>query len=141
MSPLERLYRRLLIDIEPDIILRPLIVCGGRDFNDRGLLYTILTELWSEWKEHYPPNEHILIIHGGARGADRLAGQWAKDMGVPCVGHPADWDKHGKKAGVLRNIEMFDKYRPGAVIAFKGGRGTAHMVSYSRKNGANVLEI
>ncbi len=49
----------------------------------------------------------IVVVHGAAKGVDSAAASWAKDaMSVTPEPHPADWDRHGKKAGAIRNGEM-----------------------------------
>lgn len=45
------------------------------------------------------------LVHGGAKGADRLAGRWAESKGIGTIVVPADWSQ-GKIAGHLRNWEM-----------------------------------
>jgi len=75
-----------------------------------------------------------VLIEGGARGADSLAGAWADAEGVQHIRVPADWAKHGKKAGFLRNIQMLDM-NPDLVVAFWDGksRGTAHTIEEAKK--------
>lgn len=94
-----------------------LLVCGGRKFEDWTWLNLELTR-----------RKPTVIIHGGAPGADTLAGRWAGVNGVACRVVFADWDLHGKKAGPIRNQQMLDDYFPEAVLAFPGGTGTADMV-------------
>jgi hypothetical protein len=53
---------------------------------------------------------------------------------------PADWKRHGKSAGPLRNQEMLDA-APDLVIAFPGGRGTADMVRRAKSVNVKVIEI
>jgi len=81
----------------------------------------------------------ITIVHGAAQGADRIAHQEAQKAGLLVEPHPADWEKHGKAAGPIRNIEMA---RLGAdlCIAFWDGQstGTAHMMDEARKQGIPV---
>lgn len=48
----------------------------------------------------------VLIIEGGARGVDRLARQYAIEQGIQYKTFEAEWDKYGKKAGMLRNEKM-----------------------------------
>lgn len=81
----------------------------------------------------------LTIIHGKAEGADDLADQWAVVNWVPIEEHPADWDKHGKAAGPIRNQEMLATGID-YVIAFPGGRGTAHMKKIAEKAGVPVIE-
>ena len=52
------------------------LACGGRDFADRKFLEEVLDDL----NARRGPFE--VLIHGGARGADTLAGLWAKRRGT-----------------------------------------------------------
>ena len=69
-----------------------------------------------------------IIISGGARGADTLGEYWATQHGVPIERFPADWEKHGKSAGFIRNREM--AHHAEALIALWDGRsrGTRNMI-------------
>ena len=58
-----------------------------------------------------------VIIHGGQRGADKMAEKIAKEIGLQTVEFRADWNRHGKPAGPIRNAEMLDTH-PDIVIAF-----------------------
>jgi hypothetical protein len=97
------------------------IVCGGRDYDDRQQLFEILDAA-------HMANPIVLLIHGAAKGADTLAAIWAKDSGVPCQAFQANWEADGKSAGPIRNQRMLDIGLPHLVIAFPGGAGTADMV-------------
>jgi len=136
VSPLEVLYRSLLMPQTFLIVL----VCGGRDYDDEPVFDRIMDSFLSVFRDEHP-HTRLVIVHGGARGADRLAGMWAKSRGVPVVVCPADWDAHGKSAGIIRNVEMLKKWIPAVVIAFPGGRGTAHMMMIARKAGVYVHEV
>ena len=50
------------------------------------------------------------------------------------------WTRYGNSAGPIRNCEMLLQ-APDLVVAFKGGKGTAHMVAVARKKGVKVLEV
>jgi len=108
------------------------IVSGGREFTDEDMLFAALDRFHAE-------QPISLLIHGAARGADTLAGAWAKSRSVPVAAFPADWTKHGRAAGPIRNRQMLDEGRPDAVIAFPGGTGTANMKSQARAQGAKVF--
>lgn len=118
-----------------------ILICGGRDM-DR-------TDAWN-WLERnlYREVEHATgchsitiekVIHGGARGADEGAGDWAKSEHVPVVVCPADWKKHGKAAGPIRNREMLQVHKPDVVVALPGGRGTANMIMLAEGAGVPVI--
>jgi hypothetical protein len=47
-----------------------------------------------------------VVVHGGARGADQLAGFAARRMGLAEETHRARWDLAPRAAGVLRNLAM-----------------------------------
>lgn len=111
-----------------------ILVCGGRDFDDRGLLEEELTYLMCE-------HEITAIIHGAARGADSLAGEFARDYLIQEIRFPADWKKDGKAAGPIRNQRMLDEGKPDFVVAFPGGTGTADMVKRAMAAGIKVKFI
>lgn len=46
------------------------------------------------------------LVHGNARGADRIAAGIWQTWGLPIETHPADWSRHGKAAGHVRNRHM-----------------------------------
>ena len=107
------------------------IVCGGRDFSDLEYLYQTLDHCRKWWNLDF-------IITGGAKGADSLAHLWAKDRKLTTHVMNADWNTHGKAAGMIRNRQML-KEEPDVVIAFKGGAGTENMITISRQAGIPVF--
>jgi hypothetical protein len=107
------------------------LVCGGRTFGydrsghiteDADHLFDALQELLELY------GTSLSVIHGGARGADALAGMWADYTGVPCTVFPADWNRYGLAAGSKRNTQMLDEGRPDIVLACPGGPGTRNMI-------------
>ncbi|MES1265398.1 MAG: SLOG family protein, partial [Variovorax sp.] len=70
-----------------------------------------------------------LLIEGGATGADNLARRWAIARGIAVATYRADWDRYQHRAVPVRNAQMLREGHPELVVAFKGGRGTAHMVT------------
>ena len=77
------------------------LVCGGRDFEDWNMLPEKLTNLIGQ---------HAIdaILHGGAPGADAMAGEFANVSNIREVVFQADWKKYGRRAGPLRNQRMID---------------------------------
>ena len=82
----------------------------------------------------------LRVVHGGAAGADRMAAEWADQHGVPADEYPASWDRHGAKAGRIRNREMLDNAKPDLVLAFPWGQssGTAHMMRIAERKGVPI---
>lgn len=126
------------------------LVCGGRNFRDRALLFATLDRLHAEWK-------FTEFIQGEAPGADRLARDWActkreiKRWKCPAkwtdLSHPdavirtrRDGTKYDAKAGTRRNAKMLE-WKPNLVVAFPGGSGTADMVRRARDAGVEVIEV
>jgi hypothetical protein len=98
------------------------VVSGSRTITNRNLIKDILSK-------HRFEKFHKLI-HGGAHGVDQVAASWAELWGVEVEEYPADWDRHGKAAGPIRNKEMAAK--ADALIAIWDGksRGTKQMIDH-----------
>ena len=111
-----------------------MLVCGGRNFNDTLLLYKRLDTL-------HKANPIDVIIEGDARGADRMAGYWARKNRITNLKFPADWERYGKAAGFIRNRQMLEEAKPDLVVAFPGGNGTANMVKIAKDAGVDVIEV
>lgn len=111
-----------------------ILVCGGRRYADVRRVYQVLDSVHTR-------RGVAAVIHGCATGADSLAGQWARMRGVPEVRYPADWERHGKAAGPIRNQSMLDEARPDLVVAFPGGAGTADLMTRARQGGVRVVEL
>lgn len=110
-----------------------LLVCGGRDFEDEAAAFRAL-----DAADMLRPVE--LVIHGGAPGADTLAGRWAAIRGRECKVYRADWEGRGKAAGPERNARMLSEGKPNGILALPGGRGTADMVRKAKACGLPVWQ-
>ncbi len=110
------------------------LVCGGRDLEDTVLAFEVLDRLHGE-------RRFTVLIEGDARGADRIAGTWADARGIEHRVFPADWRRLGRKAGPIRNLQMLQEGKPDLVVAFPGGRGTAHMARCAGEAGVPVLQV
>jgi hypothetical protein len=123
------------------------LICGGRDYSDwstfRNEMFKIaereFPRLQPDWYGNYL--YAVKIIAGGAKGADSLAADWAAVEHTDYKEYRADWEKHGKAAGIIRNQQMLDEGKPDLVIAFPGGNGTADMVNRAKKAGVRVIEV
>ena len=87
-----------------------------------------------------------LVLHGGARGADAAIARAAHQLGWCSLVMPAEWGRHGRAAGPIRNRELLKQAidravahtSPGSiasvlVVAFPGGAGTASLVQQARR--------
>lgn len=111
------------------------LVCGGRDYNDQARAFAVLDGIARQLGVE---GFLLRILTGGATGADTLGMEWARLRKVPAVSVAAEWKKHGRKAGPLRNQRMLDEFPVTMVVAFPGGPGTADMV---RRADAARIEV
>lgn len=113
------------------------LVFGGRDFDNWAKLDEVLSNFF--YRDH--PSKVPVLIEGGAIGVDFLARVWAKHHGFDFEEYPAQWKKHGKAAGAIRNQQMIDEGYPDFAIGFPGGTGTADMIRRLKKNNIKLIEV
>lgn len=108
-----------------------LAVVGSRGFDDFEYLAEMLDTI-------HVFSTITLIVSGGADGADSLAARWAKENGVKMLEILPDWNKHGKAAGFIRNVAIWDNADEG--IAFWDGqsKGTAHSFEIAKKQNKTI---
>jgi predicted Rossmann fold nucleotide-binding protein DprA/Smf involved in DNA uptake len=107
------------------------LIVGSRTFNN----YTAFEQKVDYLLQNY---SDVVIVSGGAKGADALAKRYAKERGLQYVEFPANWDKYGKTAGYIRNEEMHKyiaQFEKRGCIAFWDGksRGTQHNFPLAKK--------
>jgi hypothetical protein len=113
------------------------LITGSRTWTDAKPIRDALERLVAESE---PP---FIVIHGGAgRGADYIASQWVADEIAFCnwpinvERYPADWQRDGKRAGILRNVRMVEA---GAdlCLAFirDASKGATHCATAAEKAG------
>lgn len=109
------------------------IVCGSRDWTDAAPIKRVLSTL-------LVGDPDLVVIEGEARGADCIARDVARRLGVPVERFPADWSL-GRRAGPIRNQAMLDS-GVDLVVAFhsdiRRSRGTADMVRRASAAGVPV---
>lgn len=105
------------------------LICGDRNWTDYRAIRELVRSL--------PVGS--TVIEGDARGADRMAGQAAREFGVAVEVYPAQWDTHGRAAGPIRNQQMLDEGKPDAVCWFHDklseSKGTRDMVQRAQRAG------
>lgn len=88
---------------------RRVLVYGSRTWDDDSAIQHAIATL---------PDDAV-VIHGGARGADEMAGRAARKRGLAVEVFRADWGRHGRAAGPIRNQLMLDEGRPTDAIGFR----------------------
>jgi hypothetical protein len=125
-----------------------ILICGSRDFSDWEIIHEIL--------DGYKTSD-LVVIHGACnteldtrrnkilgQGADAIAHDWCIKNNVKYQAWPANWEKHGKRAGFLRNTEMLEKGKPDIVIGFMNepaSNGTSMMLNIAKKAGIPTYRI
>jgi len=109
--------------------MRKIIVAGGRDFTNRSQLHEVC-------RAYFGPEDQLVC--GMAKGADAMALAWADGQRKRVLEFPADWDKHPKAAGPIRNRKMAQE--GDTLIAFWDGksRGTKNMIDEALKAGLEI---
>jgi YspA, cpYpsA-related SLOG family len=102
-----------------------ILIAGDRNWTNNTFIRVILDSLVQQYST-------FTLIHGGARGVDSIAGYIAEHVyKLPVIAFPADWDTHGKSAGIIRNRQMLSEGRPDLVVVIHnnllGSKGTQNM--------------
>lgn len=111
-----------------------MIVCinGSRGLHNIKLVYTAMERAA---KQGIVPS---VIISGGAPGVDTLAYQYANENQIEFQEFRADWKKHGKSAGYIRNDEMLGELDALVSVWDGQSRGTKHLVDLAYRNEKRV---
>lgn len=117
-----------------------IVVSGSREWTDFDFIRARLQMLESPGRVRvgYDP------VRSYPKGADEMVWRACRKIGIDCDCFPADWEAHGKKAGVLRNEEMFiQEPKPVHFIAFWVGNspGTRDAVRRAYQNDVPWIEI
>lgn len=112
-------------------------VVGSRDYQGRQWFDIHFAGFLESAKDY----DATIFITGGARGPDSWAEAFARKHKFPVKVHRADWEKHGRGAGMRRNtlIVKDSDY----IIAFWDGksRGTLDTMRKAKNAGKAVLVI
>jgi hypothetical protein len=124
------------------------IITGGRDFDNYAVFKETLDHLFGALA--------VRLIAGACDrgtltftrpdgtkiyGADGLTERYAAEGSYDFTPYPADWKKHGRSAGPIRNSEMI-KSGAEICIGFWDGKskGTFDMMNKADKAGITVIE-
>lgn len=110
-----------------------LAIIGSRSFDDDVLFYEQLKLFCKKYNE-----QPTVIISGGAKGADTLAENYAKEHGVEVIVFKPDYKRYGRGAAFVRNRLIVDN--ADRVLAFWNGKstGTKYTIDYAKKQNKSV---
>lgn len=111
-----------------------LAVVGNRTFND----IELMTKVLDRYRAEHPD---LTIVSGAAPGADTLAAEYGRRHDLEVIGYPADWAKHGRRAGPLRNTQIVNDAE--MLIAFwdEVSIGTRDSITKAHAKGVPVLVV
>ena len=121
-----------------------ILVTGSRYWDNEGRMRAELIKAFNNLR-----GEPVLI-HGGARGADTMAGIiWAENPGYGVEVYPAEWNRqpdgtYDKAAGFKRNVTMVNLGADICLAFFKTGEknaGTTHCSNLAARAGIPVVEV
>jgi len=94
-----------------------IMVSGSREYSDYEYLRSMLEDAAGTARD-------VTVVHGDARGADRLSGRAADEYGFKVEKYPADWSI-GNRAGAVRNSEMLAQNIDCVLFFFFSGSANA----------------
>jgi YspA, cpYpsA-related SLOG family len=83
----------------------------------------------------------VVVVHGNALGADRLADRAARALGLRTEPHSARWRTEGKAAGPLRNQRMVDLGADVCIAFLAVGRENAGTKDCMRRAEATGIPV
>lgn len=107
-----------------------LAIVGSRDFHNYDRFLEGINEALEEWE--LTIDNIGKIVSGGAKGADSLAERFAKDYSIECKIFLPEWDKLGKKAGLLRNTDIVNAATYMIAFPSKDSKGTFDSINKAK---------
>jgi len=110
-------------------------IVGSRHFHDYQTMKEFMDACLAKWN-----CQKCTVVSGGATGADSLAERWAEERGFDIKVFVADWDKHGRSAGPIRNSMIVDYCTHVVAFPSHNCRGTQDTIRKA-KNAGKPVEI
>lgn len=113
--------------LPPIVFYKKAAIVGSRSFSNYEKLKNFIDKTCYE--------EHIAltgIVSGGAKGADTYGALYAKEHNLPLTEIIPDWDKHDKKAGILRNKDIIDNSDICFAFWDEESHGTRFTIQFAR---------
>ncbi len=110
-------------------MIKRVVVAGTRTYDNYEEAKAFIDSCIRNIREDFT----LVFLTGECRGADALGERYAAENGFEIERYPADWDKHGRAAGPIRNKQMAEA--ADYVICFWDGvsRGTLSMIEYAQQ--------
>lgn len=110
-------------------MIKRVVIAGCRDYNN----YNEAKEFIDFCLSNIRKENDIIILSGGASGADAIGERYAKENGFKVEKYPAFWEKYGRSAGPIRNRQMAEACD--YVICFwdEKSKGTKSMINFTVK--------
>lgn len=124
---------------------------GSRQWWDFGAVVVWVSHFWDvearrcRHRVNDGTSVEVHICHGGATGADTMAGKVAALSRFPATVFEANWGLYRKAAGHIRNQQMLEEFKPDMGLAFLRAdlpcRGTRDMMNRLFNAGIPTLVI
>ena len=119
-----------------------ILVTGSRDWKNAEAIERAFQIIERDLADAGRLKEPVIIVHGGARGADTLAGPIALEVfgAIKVEAYKADWDTYGKAAGFMRNAEMVQRGADVCLAFIKNNsRGATHCAQLAEEAGIRTV--
>lgn len=115
------------------------LFCGDREWTDKTTIKAVMVDMATA------AYDKLCVCEGDCRGADRIAGAVADEMGLAHCKFPANWGFFRRAAGPMRNGWMLEYFDPHIVVAFHRditiSKGTKDIVNKAVRAGKIVKVI
>ena len=111
------------------------IIAGSRDIENKQLLEKTISD--AKIKKGIVITE---VVCGLAKGVDILGKIWGETEHIPIKEFPANWNKYGKVAGMIRNNQMAEYADALIAICKNRSKGTMHMINKMKNMNKPVYE-
>ena len=116
-------------------------IIGGRNVTDfidesraKKLIHHFLDLLYTINKY-----EKVIIVSGGAKGADSIAGEYARENDIELIEYLPDWKRYGKRAGFVRNHDIINTCDIVLAIWDTESKGTKHSIELALKQNKPIF--
>lgn len=109
-------------------------ILGSRNFKNQDFMFSFL-DTWFGFEKFANLTQIKIdeVVSGGASGVDTIGKDWAEKRNIEFKLFRPNWKEHGKKAGMVRNVEIVE-YSDFLLFFWDGkSSGTKHSISVAQK--------